>query len=465
MIRSAQSPPAYPLGNVAAQSPPSNHRPSAYGAPFWFAYVANAMTMVGIALLFRYADFIKLLGGSELELGWIVGVGMVGSLAMRMLMGLGIDHYGPRLVWLGSVATFVLVCFAHLAITSCHGPAIYLLRIIFCCSLAGVFGASMTFISSRVSPDRVAELIGMLGTSGFVGMVLGTQLGDFLLGSATIDRTQVQRMFLCAGLLGIGSLGFTFLATRGQMRPLPKQRAGLFELLRRYHPGTVLLVGMAMGMGLGLPTTFLRMYAAELEISRIGVFFSVYAVTAIVTRLLTRRLPQRVGTTPMILSGMAVLVVSQLLFLMVDAEWQLILPGISYGIAHAIMFPSVIAAGCRLFPAEHRGLGTTMMLSTWDAGQLVGAPMAGAIVHYTGLVGLPSYPIMFVTIGVLLAVVTLMYARTADGAGLPLERTVEICSDPLADRFLDLPSAAPVVGPSQCLADNAGKLAAGDRLR
>ncbi|MEE8450866.1 MAG: MFS transporter [Thermoguttaceae bacterium] len=443
----------------------SDHRPSAYGAPFWFAYAANAMTMIAIALLFRYADFITLLGGSELHLGWIVGVGMVGSLAMRLLMGLGIDHYGPRLVWLGSLAAFVVVCFAHLAITSCHGPAIYLLRIVLCCSLAGVFGASMTFISSRVSPDRVAEMIGMLGTSGFVGMVLGTQLGDFLLGSATIDRTQVQRMFLCAGLLGVGALAFAFLATLGQTRPSPKQHAGLLELLRRYHPGSVLLVGVAMGIALGLPTTFLRMFAAELQISRIGVFFGVYALAAIVTRLLTRRLPQRLGTTPMILSGMAVLVVSQLLFLLVDVEWQLVLPGIGYGVAHAIMFPSVIAAGCRLFPAEHRGLGTTLMLSTWDVGQLIGAPMAGAIVHYTGLLGLPSYPIMFATVGLLLAVVTLMYARTAGGAGLPIERTVELCPNPLADRFPDLQSAAPVVGPPQCLADDAGELAAGDRLR
>jgi hypothetical protein len=47
------------------------------------AYVANLTVSVAVALLFRYADLVSVLGGSEWHLGWIVGLGMVGSLAMR----------------------------------------------------------------------------------------------------------------------------------------------------------------------------------------------------------------------------------------------------------------------------------------------------------------------------------------------------------------------------------------------
>ena len=59
---------------------------SPYGLPFWRAYMANTAVMVAIALLYRYADFVTLLGGTELHLGWIVGVGMVGSLLVRLLL-------------------------------------------------------------------------------------------------------------------------------------------------------------------------------------------------------------------------------------------------------------------------------------------------------------------------------------------------------------------------------------------
>ena len=74
-----------------------------YGLPFWRAYLANIAVMVAIALLYRYADFVTLLGGTELHLGWIVGVGTIGSLLVRLFLGSAIDRYGPRLIWLSSL--------------------------------------------------------------------------------------------------------------------------------------------------------------------------------------------------------------------------------------------------------------------------------------------------------------------------------------------------------------------------
>ena len=165
-----------------------------------------------------------------------------------------------------------------------------------------------------------------------------------------------------------------------------------------------------MGVGLGLPGTFLRTYAAGLGISRIGLFFLVYAVAAIITRVLTRRWPERFGPRRIILLGMAGMVASVLLFLMVRVEWQLIVPAIAFGCSHAVLFPSVVAAGSVTFPLEHRGLATVLVLATWDLGLLVGSPAAGAVLKYSPLVGLPPYPTMFVTMATLLAAIGLWYA-------------------------------------------------------
>jgi MFS family permease len=385
---------------------------SPYGKVFWRAYVANSMVMVAVALLFRYADFVAFLGGTELHLGWIVGVGMVGSLAMRFFLGVAIDHYGPRVVWLSSLVLFAVSCLAHLGILSYQGPAIYLLRVSSCCAIAGIFGASMTFVSGRAPTVRMAEMIGMLGTSGFVGMVLGTQLGDLLLGTESIERWQVDRMFVVAGLLGACALVFAGGATRGLWRRPEGKRPPLVWLLKRYHPGSVLLVGVAMGAGLGLPGSFLRTYAADLGISRIALFFTVYAPTAIVVRLGTRRLPERLGAGPMILAGLVVLAASQLLLVAVRSEWMLIVPGIGYGIAHAVLFPCTVAAGASAFPDRYRGLGTTLMLATFDLGLLIGAPAAGLIVHFAGAVGLPSYPTLYASMAVTFVLIAGFYGRT-----------------------------------------------------
>ena len=72
--------------------------------------------------------------------------------------------------------------------TTVDGPAIYVLRIIYQSSIAGVFGASITYISRRAPLSRVAEIVGTLGTSGFIGMMSGTTLGDWLCKSQRPER-------------------------------------------------------------------------------------------------------------------------------------------------------------------------------------------------------------------------------------------------------------------------------------
>ena len=309
----------------------------------------------------------------------------------------------------------------------------------------------MTFVSGRVPSVRMAEMIGMLGTSGFVGMVLGTQLGDLLCGTPDLQRWQVDRMFLVAGSLGTVAVLFAALATRGLRPPQPRRRPPTVWLLRRYNPGMVLLVAVSLGVGLGLPATFLRTFAAELGIARIGLFFAVYAPAAIVTRVVTRRLPERLGLTPMILISLGILIAAQLLLIPVRSAWMFVVPGITYGIAHAILFPTTVAAASRFFPDRYRGLGTMFALSAFDVGQLVGAPAAGVILHYSALAGLPSYPTLFVSMAVTLTLVGAIYAASCRRRS-PSRRSVPL---PLAEPAVEeaaaeLPVPALVeVGPSE----------------
>ncbi len=395
------------VGERAESEPSARH---AYGQPFWLAYIANALVLTAVALMFRYADFVTLLGGSEFHLGWIVGLGMVGSFFVRLALGSWIDRYGSRPLWIGSLVLFTLTCFAHLTVTSPTGLFIYLLRVSYCCAVAGINGASMTFVSSRVSTERLAELVGMLGTAGFTGAVLGTLLGDFLLGSIQVNASQVQQMFLAAGLLAAVALPFAWLATRHEKRPEAVPGPSLLTLLRRHNPGIVLAVGVAMGVGLGLPGTFLRTYATELGIPRIALFFFVYSAAAILTRVVTRRWPELYGPRPIILVGMAGMIASLMLFLVVQREWQLVIPAIGFGCSHAVLFPSVVAAGSATFPRRNRGLATVLVLATWDLGLLIGSPLAGAVLKYSPRFGLPAYPTMFLTVAGLLTLVGVAYA-------------------------------------------------------
>ncbi len=280
-----------------------------------------------------------------------------------------------------------------------------MLRVIFQTSIAGVFGASITYISRRAPMPRVAEIVGTLGTSGFVGMMAGTTLGDFLCRTAQPTRWEIDRLFLVAALMGGFALLFAVLATHGTAKPLKRRQPPLGWLLRRYHPGIVLLMGIATGFGVSLPQTFLRPYTAQLGLAGMALFFWVYTIIAFITRICIRRMPEKAGIRPMILIGIGSLSTAMLCYLMVESRWQLVVPAFFTGVAHAMLFPAIVAGGSTAFPTRFRGLGTTLMLSMVDVGTLIGNPTVGGILELNAWLGVPRYPAMFVIVaGLMLAV-------------------------------------------------------------
>jgi MFS family permease len=391
-------------------APPATSESGAYGRAFWCTYIGNSALMIAYSMLYRYADFVLYLGGNEWTLGRIVGVGMIGSLAMRFFQGFGIDRLGARRIWLWSQVGFVASVLGHMLLVSDDGLAIYLLRILYTTSFAGAAGASITSVSRSLPLPRMAEVIGMLGTSGFIGMAVGPLLGDYFCGGATITRGDLNAMFALAA--GLGGLAFICaeLATRREAPPRRRKRPHLFWLLRRYHPGFVLVLGLVMGICFTLPTTFLPTYIKQLDLARTGPFFVVYSVTAFVARLATRRLPHAIGVRPMIYLGLAAMALSMLAYLLVASQWTLMLPAAFAGIGHAVLFPAVTAQGSWAFPNRYRGLGTTVMLAMLDLGILVGAPLVGGVVELSKSTRLPPYPTAFIVLASSVACIGLAYA-------------------------------------------------------
>ncbi|HEY1601275.1 MAG TPA: MFS transporter [Pirellulales bacterium] len=394
-----------------------------YDTAFWLSYVANLAIMTGHSLLFRYADVVFFFGGGELLLGWIVGIGMVGSLVMRVAQGVGIDRYGPRKMWLLSSLLFIVSCLGHLFVTQAEGPLIFLLRIGYNCSIAGFFGASITFISARAPRARMAEVVGMLGTSGFLAMVLGTALGDALLGGAPMTLYGLRLMFVLAAALGGVNMLLCALATRRESFQPRSRHVSPFGLMRRYHPGAVLLASAATGFGLSLPGTFLRPYAESIGIPGIALFFAVYCPTAFCSRFLARGLPARIGNRRVLYLGLTAMVAGMLLFTVATNQWLLCLPAAFLGVAHALLFPSVIAAGTAPFPMRYRGLATTLVLAMFDLGTFVGSPIAGAILSYSFLVDLPPFPTMFVSVAGMIGACAIAYALSRPRVALPDTRS------------------------------------------
>lgn len=402
------------LASSSARGAPVKADP-AYGFPFWATFGANLALMTAVALLFRYADFIHHLGGSDALLGAIVGVGMVGSLLVRLAQGVGIDRYGPPRIWLVSSLVFVATCLAHLLVTRPDGVAVFALRILFSTSVAGILGASTTYVSLRAPAQRMAEVVGTLGTSGFLGMMLGSLLGDALCRGPS-DAVGIQRLFLTASALGTLSLAGSLVALVNDRPRVRRRQPPPLSTLRRYHPGPITVLAIAIGVGLCWPQTFLRPFTESLGIAGIAIFFWAYSPIAILTRLATRTMPERYGVRPVLLAGMAMMIASQLVNPLIAAGWQLLLPAALLGMAHATIYPAMLAGGAAGFPVRYRGLATAMMLGLLDIGYLIGPPLSGTTLTLARAAGWPPYPVMFLAVAALLSCVTLYYVLASRSA-------------------------------------------------
>jgi MFS family permease len=400
-------------------APPSSAVPESdadaaiYGPTFWLAYVANVLLVCANSLTFRFAEFVATLGGNEELSGEIIRAGLIAAILCRLGLGRAIDHYGPRLVWLVSSVVYIAAGAAFL-IPDKLSYAIWLARIAYSTGLAGMFSCSIVHIQNQVPAHRRTEVIGSLGSSGFVGTILGTQLSDLAFDILPPGTPRFVAMFGGAAGMGLIHAIVVFFLTRHDVHPRPTNAPGPFRLLFRHWPGPVVLVAIAQGTSFVVTTLFLTRYATAMHLSGIALFFLIYSLTAFACRWIFRDWGTSFGRHQMVLWGLAGLTAGQFLFLLVTSDVLLILPGVVCGFGHALLFPAVVSIGAGRFPVKYRGSGTTLVLGFTELGTALAAPLLGMLIDSGNADGgTRGFSWMFMAAGATAGIAGVFYAATA----------------------------------------------------
>lgn len=400
-----------------------------YDWRFWLAYLGNVLLVAANALTFRFAELVNHLGGTEHLAGSIVSVGIFGGISVRLILGQAIDRYGPRRLWLLGSVSFVTGCLSFVGIDELTW-SIYTARVLFAVGLATMFTCSIVHVQNRVPAAFRTEVIGNLGSSGFVGMILGSQLGDGIFtGLADGQGTQYRVLFGTAAGLGLLHLLAVLVLTRGDRHARPSATPAAHRLALQFWPGNVVLVALMMGVSFTVTTVFLTRYATSQSLQGIGTFFSTYAVAAFSFRLLTSRWSRTLGRHTMIRRGLLGHALGHWLIPWVTQEWQFVVPAVACGFGHALLFPAVVSKGTGSFPPHYRGTATTIVLGFVDLGAALSAPALGAIIDVFG------FPTMFAVSGGTALTITAIYqwtsARKPDiDYEVPLESPAHAASHP-----------------------------------
>jgi MFS family permease len=387
-------------------APPSET--AVYDSVFWSCYLANFLMMTSLSMLARYSDFVKSIGGDETRMGWIVGVGAFGAMVARLFQGQWIDRVGARFVWLLCLAVTTAMMLAHVIAGSADSPYIFVVRLIMWMAVAGNFSASITLVSRRAPLHRVAEAVGTLGSSGFIGLALGPLFADWILGEEPTREGIVRWIFACSGIFALAWI-VTWVGAKGERTGSIHENPPLWATLRRYSPWPLLVMSFVTGAGLNLPTYYVRPYSVEIGIEGVGTFFVAYGMAAFGFRWLTRTWPQRFGSFPVTIAGAVVLVISVLSYLTITSVSWFIVPAFFLGLAHALLFPAVVGGISIAFPKDLRGLGTTLALAAFDMGNLVGTPLAGEIIYFAKRLAFRPYVAMFIAMALFYAALSVVY--------------------------------------------------------
>lgn len=364
---------------IPASLTPADERLSGvYGRTFWLAYLANSALVMANALTFRFAELVHFLGGTEGVVGDIVALGTLVAVAVRLSVSHVLDDYGTRRLWPICTVLFIVGCAMFVGATQALW-LLYIARIAYFVGLTGMFACSMTHIQNHVPPERRTEIIGNLGSSGFVGMILGSNLGDWILYALSDPRTQFLVLFGGAGLIGLFYLIVVLILTHDDHVESRSASPIALRLMFRFWPGTVVLAAMTMGLGVTATQTFLTRFATSQKIEGIGLFFTGYAISAFVFRLLVQNWSRTIGRHWMLVRGLIGHTVGHYLLASVSDGWEFVLPSIVCGFGHALLFPAVVSLGSGAFPRECRGAGTAIILGFTDFGSLVFSPILGRI--------------------------------------------------------------------------------------
>ena len=363
---------------------PANTTSPVYNRLFWLTYAANTVLVLANALTFRFAEFVTFLGGTEQTTGTVISVGVLAAVAVRFRLGQDIDVSGTRRLWLASSTLFAAAC-GLLLLAQEISWVLFAGRIAFSIAVAGMFTCSMVNIQNIVPAERRTEAIGSLGTSGFFGMIIGSVLGDVVFGWLPGGNERFFVLFATSLVLGAIYLGLVLVITRGHSPPsVRRRRPPVHLLVRKYWPGSVMLVALVMGAGLVVTTIFLTRLATARGISNIGTFFIGYSLSALVCRVGTRHWSRTVGRRRMIAVGLCGHATGHLLLITAWSEWQLLAPAIFCGLGHGLLFPAVTSLGSGSFPSRYRGTGTTVALGMCELGTAIFSPLLGWVIDSFG---------------------------------------------------------------------------------
>ncbi len=377
---------------------------------FFFFFSQNAFVLLPL--------HVKQLGGTELEIGLVMGVYSAVGIVTQPLLGPWVDALGRRPFMLAGIAcVFVASMLAALAPSV---PLLVAVRVLQGLGFSAFFVANLSYVIDLVEPSRRGMALGIYGISGFASTALAPPVAE-----GVARQWGFSTLFIVSGLVVLLAAVLTWQvreSQRAELRYVRGLRWAQEIVADVFHPH--MAVAFFFGLGTGTLFAFVPTFAEDLKVRTVALFYTGYALSAIAVRLVGGRLIDTRGRRAVIVPSMFVFAAAPALlaaagytaarYPSVPVLGAIVLTGLVSGAAHGFVYPALAALVADAAPPARRGAVVGVFSALFLCGQAGGALAFGVFAHALG------YPAMWlalaasVTVG---AAVSLRLARPAGAAG------------------------------------------------
>jgi MFS family permease len=374
----------------------TSHSPAAdsglaplYTRAFWTACLVHFMAGMSLSMFVLMPLFVRSLGGGEIVIGLLLGVGTAASVLARPTIGTLLDTRGRREVLLVA-GTLNVVSWLPFVLIGSIGTWLFFWSIVHAIVWGALFAGFFTYAADLAPPSRRAEGIAVFGVFGMAPNGLGPWLGEVIIADAGFDA-----YFLTAAGFGLASTLLTLLIPRRKTTVAATEtvKRGTWHDMREAvaQPGIprVLVTFLLLGIAINAAFFFVAPFTRVLGMERAAPFFTAYAATSVVIRVFGRRIldvlgPHRVSIPAFALFALGLGALGQL-----PRDGVLVACGIACGAGHGTLFPVLSALAIARAPVRMQGTVVSLTTAALDLGAVVGTPVCGLVAQLLG------YPAMF----------------------------------------------------------------------
>ena len=343
-------------------------------------FVSMAMNMgqnMSNTLISKYAKF---LGGTPEVIGMVSSLFAVTALVFKLVSAPAIDTFNRKYILIGSMSVLG-IAFSGFAL-SYSIPALVFSRLIQGAAMAFTTTCCLTLASDALPQNKLGSGLGVFSLAQAICQAIGPTIGLTL-----ADKFDYNVAFASSAIMIFLSVITTFFI-HNEHTTKQKFKITISSIIAKEAiPPAILMFFLSMTFS--TISSFLVVYAEEYYIENIGYYFTVYALTLLITRPIVGRLSDSFGTVKVILPAMFFFALS---FISISFSRSLIMFLFSAFISafgYGACQPAVQALCMRCVPHERRGAGSCTSYIGTDCGMLAGPVIGGLIASSVG------YPAMW----------------------------------------------------------------------